>query len=302
MMKSMKIGYIGLGRMGKNMVLRLLEKGINVVAWNRSPEPLEEVSKAGAEKAATIEDLVLKLPAPRVVWLMLPAGDVTDEFVDKLIPILTKGDLVIDGSNSFYQDTLRRFSKLNAVGIRTMDAGVSGGVEGARNGACIMIGGEKSDFKEVDGIFEAAAQKDAYRHVGAPGAGHFVKMVHNGVEYGMMGALAEGMAAVNKYKNQLSLNIKDVSHIYANGSIVEGKLTSLVQKALMRPDYEEISGVVPVGETEVEMQKLESLSEMPILKQAREMRVRSRERESFEGKIIALLRNEFGGHSLNKKK
>ncbi len=297
-----KIGYIGLGRMGKNMVLHLLENGIEVVAWNRSPEPLREVVQMGAVAAESVEDLVNNLPTPRVVWLMLPAGAVTEEFVDKLLTLLSNGDLVIDGSNSFYQDTLKRFEKLNSKGIRTIDAGVSGGVEGARNGACLMIGGNKKDFTEVEAVFKAAASEDAYRHVGAKGGGHFVKMVHNGIEYGMMGAIAEGVAAIEKYKQQLSLNIKDVTHIYANGSIVEGKLATLLQKAINRPDYEGVSGAVPIGETEGEMEKLEKLSEMPILMEARKMRVKSRKNESFEGKILALLRNEFGGHALTKKK
>ncbi len=297
----MQIGYIGLGRMGKNMVLHLLEKGIEVVAWNRSPEPLEEVVKAGAGKASTVEELVSKLPTPKVVWLMLPAGAVTEEFVDKLLPLLSKGDLVVDGSNSFYQDTLKRFKKLNSKGIRTMDVGVSGGVEGARNGACLIVGGDKKDFAEIEVVFKAAASEETYKHVGGIGGGHFVKMVHNGIEYGMMGAIAEGMAAIEKYKQKLSLDIKNVSHIYAHGSIIEGKLATLTQRAINRPDYETASGVVPVGETEAEMEKLEKLSEMPILEEARKMRVKTREKETYEGKILSLLRNEFGGHALTKK-
>jgi 6-phosphogluconate dehydrogenase len=296
----MKIGYIGLGRMGKNMVLHLLENGIKVVAWNRSPEPLAEVVKAGAVKAMDIKDLVAKLPNPKIIWLMLPAGEVTDEYVDKLIPLLSKGDLVIDGSNSFYRDSSKRGVRLARKKIRFMDIGVSGGIYGARNGACLMIGGQQNDFKEVEGVFKAAAQKDAYRHVGSAGAGHFVKMVHNGIEYGMMGAIAEGFAAINKYKKDLQINLKDVAHIYQNGSIVEGKLSSLMQKVVEREDFEKASGFVPVGETESEMKKLESLSEMPILEEARKMRVRSRGKESYEGKILSLLRNEFGGHAIKK--
>lgn len=297
----MQIGYIGLGRMGKNMVLRLLEKGINVVAWNRSPEPLEEVGVAGAEKAKDLNDLVAKLSTPRIVWLMLPSGEVTNEFATKLMELLSEKDIVIDGSNSFYKNSLLLKEKFSKRGIHYMDAGVSGGMEGARNGACLMIGGSKEDFKITEEVFRAAAQDDAYKLVGGPGAGHFVKMVHNGIEYGMMGAIAEGMAAIENHKKDLSINIRDVAHIYAHGSIVEGKLATLLQKVVNRPDFDTTIGSVPKGETEDEMEKLEKLSEMPVLNQARQMRVRSRVKESFEGKILSLLRNEFGGHALTKK-
>jgi len=194
----MKIAYIGLGKMGKNMVFRLLEQGIEVVAWNRSKAAVDEVAAAGATAASDFAGLIAALPERRVVWLMLPAGQVTDQIINELLPHLKSGDLLIDGGNSFYKDTIRRSTELAKKGINYLDIGVSGGPGGARSGACMMVGGNKADYDYVLPVIKAACAPDAYGYVGASGAGHFVKMIHNGIEYGMMQAIAEGAAVLEK--------------------------------------------------------------------------------------------------------
>ena len=218
----MKIGYVGLGRMGKNMVLHLLEGGIEVVAWNRSPEPLAEVEKAGAIPAKDVKDLVSKLESPRVVWIMMPAGDVTDQFIDEILPLLEKGDILIDGGNSFYKDTLRRAEKIKPTGVHFMDIGTSGGPGGARVGACLMIGGDKADYEQIKELVVAASAPEAYGHFGPVGAGHFAKMVHNGVEYGMMEAISEGAAILKSAP--FPMDLVEIFRVYNKRSVVESRL------------------------------------------------------------------------------
>ena len=192
----------------------------------------------------------------------------------------------------------KRFDNL---GIRYLDCGTSGGIEGARHGACMMIGGSLEAFSFVETIFRDACVEEGYAHVGLSGAGHFVKMVHNGIEYGMMGALGERMQIHNDFEKKLGLNLKQIARVYAHGSIVEGKLSALLERGLKRNDFDSISGIVPKGETEEEMEKLERLGDMKVLHQARLMRVATRKKETYAGKIIATLRNEFGGHKVEKK-
>ena len=297
---NMKIGFIGLGRMGSNMVLNLLDNKHEVVVHNRSPEPIREMEKEGAVAAYSIEDLIENLDSQKIIWLMVTAGKPVDEMINKLIPHLSKGDLIIDGGNSYFEDSIIRAKLLAKKGINFLDCGTSGGIEGARNGACIMVGGEKSSFLKIELLLKDICVENGYAHVGTFGAGHFTKMTHNGIEYGMMSALGEGFENLDKHSKKLNLNLQEISKVYSHGSIIEGKLTSLVSKILKRQDFATTKGSVPKGETEEEMQKLESLSQMPILHQARLTRINSRKKPSFAGKIIALLRNEFGGHKLGK--
>lgn len=292
--------------MGKNMVLNLLEKGIEVVAWNRSPEPREEVRTGGAETVETIEEVASKLETPRIVWFMLPAGETTDEFIDKILPLLKPGDLLIDGANSFYKDTLRRAEKIKAAGIRFMDIGVSGGPKGARTGACLMIGGDDEDVKEIKELILAASAPDAWGHFGKIGAGHFAKMVHNGVEYGMMEAIAEG-AAILKASN-FDFNLADVFRVYNNKSVIESRLVGWTQEALEEdPELAEYSSKINhTGEGEWTIKTAKEFGvNAEVIEESFEVRVESEEVDEnspngFRNKSVSAMRGKFGGHSVKK--
>ncbi len=297
----MKLGFIGLGRMGKNMVLNLAEKGHRVIVHNRSPGPMKEVEAKGAIPTQNFKELTAQLDSPKIVWLMVTSSAI-DEMLKKLVPYLQQGDIVIDGGNSYFEDSIKRAISLEKKGIHFLDCGTSGGIDGARHGACLMIGGNKEVFKKAELVFKELAAKDSYAHIGQSGAGHFVKMMHNGIEYGMMGALAEGLELIHKKQPEFNIDMHAVTKVYANGSIVEGKLTKLLEKGLKRGDFEAIVGSVPKGETEDEMLKLERLGNLKILRQSRLMRKKTRKNPSYAGKIIALLRNEFGGHAVNVDK
>ena len=309
----MKIGFVGLGRMGKNMVLRLLEQGVEVVTWNRSPEPVEEVVKAGAEGAKTLEDLVQKLDPPRIIWLMLPAGDITDEYIDKLIPFLAEGDLVIDGGNSFYKDTLRRAEKLTKKGIHFMDIGTSGGPRGARVGACLMIGGSDQDFTRVEPLCQAAAATNAYQHLGPVGSGHFAKMVHNGIEYGMMESIAEGLAILKN--SPFKYDFVQLLDLYNHRSVVESRLIGWAQDAFKGdPDLANVSSSIGSGGSGKRVPgeadwTIPVAKEMGIDVPAMEDAVRVREQSDkdpedsangFRNKVISAMRGQFGQHDVKK--
>lgn len=295
----MTIGYIGLGKMGKNMVLRLIENDIDVVAWNRSPEPLAEVATAGAKTASDIADLVARLPSPKIVWLMLPAGAVTDEHISLLVPLLKKGDLIIDGANSLYRDTLRRSQLLSEKGIRFMDVAVSGGPGGARNGACLMIGGEKKDLSEVEPLLKVIAAPDAYAYLGSVGAGHFAKMVHNGIEYGMMQAIGEGAEVLEK--SDFHFDLAEVFRIYNTRSVIESRLVGWAQEALAEnPTLEGVSSTIAhSGEGEWTVDAAKDLSvAVPIIEESLNVRKRSATTpENFSNKVVTALRGKFGGHN-----
>lgn len=305
-LKSMKLGYIGLGKMGKGMVLNLLEKGIEIVAWNRSPEPREEVKAAGAQTVENAEDVISKLETPRIVWLMLPAGETTDEFIDKILPLLSPGDLLIDGANSFYLDTLRRAEKIKPTGVRFMDIGVSGGPKGARTGACLMIGGEKADVDEIKEVVLAASAPDAWGHFGKVGAGHFTKMIHNGIEYGMMEAIAEGAAALKASDFDLDLN--DVFRVYNNKSVIESRLVGWTREALEEdPELSEYSSKINhTGEGEWTIKTAKELGVDPVvIEDSFKVRVESEHVDEnspngFRNKAVSAMRGKFGGHSVKK--
>lgn len=302
----MKIGYIGLGRMGKNMVLRFLEHGIEVVAWNRTHDDVEEVVQAGAQGTETVEELVSKLEQPRTVWLMLPAGEVTDEYIDKLLPILAKDDLIIDGANSFYKDTLRRAQKIKPTGIHFMDIGVSGGPGGARNGACLMIGGERQDVERVTEVVKAAAAPDAWGHFGPVGSGHFAKMVHNGIEYGMMEAIGEG-AAILKH-GPFKLDLAEVFRVYQHRSVIESRLVGWTQEALTEdPDLKDISSEIKsTGEGEWTIKTAKELGiDVSVIETAFNVRKNSagdaeNSPQGFRNKVVSAQRGKFGQHDVGK--
>lgn len=312
----MKIGYIGLGRMGKNMVLLLLEKGIEVVAWNRSPEPREELKveagelKSGSEKlkvAESMDELISSLKPPRVIWLMITAGPAVDEIINQLVQKLNLGDLVIDGGNSFYKDTLRRAEKIKPTGIHFMDIGVSGGPGGARTGACMMIGGDREDFKRVLEIVKAGSAPDAYGYFGPVGAGHFAKMVHNGIEYGMMEAIGEG-AAILKF-GSFKLDLAEVFRVYNNRSVIESRLVGWTQEALSQdPELSEISSEIKStgeGEWTVKTAKEQGIK-TPVIEDSFRVRQSSAadpedSPAGFRNKVVSAMRGQFGQHPVKKE-
>lgn len=300
----MKIGFIGLGKMGKNMVLHLLEKDHEVVVYNRTSETTKKFIKLSKNKAIpsySIEELMNKLPKKKIIWLMIKAGKPIDDTINSLLPHLNKGDIIIDGGNSYFEDSINRFNFLKKKGIRFLDVGTSGGIEGARKGACVMIGGEKEIFRKTEKLFRDLCVKDSYGYMGESGAGHFVKMVHNGIEYGMMSAIGEGLSAIKKFEKKFGINMNEVTKVYSHGSIIEGKLIKWVDKGTKRNYFKNIKGSVPKGETEEEMKKLIKLSEMPVLKQSIKEREKTRKNPSYSGKVMSVMRNEFGGHEFEKK-
>lgn len=309
----MKLGYIGLGKMGKNMVLRFLEKGIEVVAWNRSPQPLEDVKKAGADTTGSIYELISKLETPRTIWLMITAGETVDLILNKLSGKLSPGDLIIDGGNSFYKDSIRRASELSKHGIHFMDIGTSGGIKSAREGACLMIGGSKEDYERVLDVVKAAAAPGAYGHLGPVGAGHFAKMVHNAIEYGMMEAIAEG-AVILKYSD-FKYDLRDVFKVYSNTSIIQSRLIDWTLAELnVDSNLTNISSVIGSGGAGKKVlaeahwtvkEAKEKGIDVPVMEDSIKVRDESDKDaedspQGFRNKVVAAMRWQFGGHPVKK--
>ena len=296
----MKLGFIGLGRMGLNMVFNLIDHTHEVIAYNRSPEPIKEAAEYGAIPANSVHDFIDKLPSPKIVWIMIKSGQPVDDMIAQLVPLLQKGDIIIDGGNSYFEDSKRRYAELKKKGIHFLDCGTSGGMEGARHGACMMIGGDQEIFQKVEILFKDMCVKDGYGYMGSAGAGHFVKMVHNGIEYGMMQAIAEGMQAVKNAP--FGTDVKTAINVYAHGSIVQSRLVDWLKEAYEEGLVDKVEGTVPKGETEEEMEKLEGLADMPVLHTARMMRVQSRSKPSYAGKLLAAMRFKFGGHKVVERR
>ena len=297
----MRIGFIGLGRMGSNMVRRLLRDGHAIVAYNRSPEKTREIATEGAEAAFTIADLVAALEKPRTVWIMVPAGDATEAQIRELMEHLEPGDTIVDGGNTNFHDDVRRHGELAKQGVRYVDAGVSGGIWGLANGFCLMVGGEPEAVTPLEPIFRSLAPENGYAHVGPNGAGHLVKMIHNGVEYGMMQAYAEGFEILKA--SPYGLDLRQISELWQNGSVVRSWLLELAASAFAEDpglegigDYVEDSGE---GRWTV-MESIERSVPAPVLTLALQTRFRSRQNPSFQGKVLAALRNKFGGHAIKK--
>ncbi len=301
-MEKVKMGLYGLGKMGKNIGLRLLDKGYEIVVYNRSIEPIEELKTHGAIPAESIEDMISKLNDTKIVWLMLPAGDVTDEAIKSLSEILHKGDVLIDGSNNRYTDDIRHNELLLSKGIHFIDAGCSGGPSGALNGMSIMIGGDHDVFLKLEQLFKDLSVDDGYCYIGESGSGHFVKMVHNAIEYGMMQSIAEGLDLVTNgpYKN---LNIKDVCHVWNNGSVISGNLMKLSERALSNdPKLKSIEPYVEdTGEGRWAAETAIKYGvPFTVLSHSLYERFSSRDKLGFGRRMLAALRHEFGGHDVKK--
>ncbi len=296
------IGFVGLGRMGLPMTTLLVEKGFRVVGYDANTVTVDNSSNTtGITPAHTLAQLVAALAGPRVIWLMVPSTFV-DAVLTELVPLLAPGDTVIDGGNSFYQDSLRRHAELKARDINFLDVGTSGGVGGARTGAALMIGGDITVYATHEHIFAALATPDSYARVGNAGAGHFVKMVHNGIEYGMMGAIAEGMNVLHEHSGVFGLDLEAVFRPYGHESIIESKLISWLEQAYATGQIDAITGEVPRGETESEMEHITTIGVVPILSAALLQRQATRTTPSYVGKLIAAMRNQFGGHATIKNK
>ncbi|HEY3155769.1 MAG TPA: decarboxylating 6-phosphogluconate dehydrogenase [Candidatus Eisenbacteria bacterium] len=296
----MELGFIGLGRMGKNMVFRLLDGGHRIVAWDRSRDPIQEVSDKGAVAASNPSDLVAKLrDAPRAVWVMVPSGDPTEQVIRDVAPLLKPGDAVIDGGNSYYKDSVRRASWLAEKKIDFVDAGTSGGIWGLSRGYCLMVGGPEPVCRRLEPLFQTLAPKDGYARVGASGAGHFTKMVHNGIEYGLMQAYAEGFEILKA--SPYNLDLRSIAALWNHGSVVRSWLLELAESAFEDdPNLEQVRGYVEdSGEGRwTVMESIERAVPAPVLMLALQTRFRSRQSDSFQGKVLAALRHKFGGHAV----
>lgn len=292
-----KLGFIGLGRMGLNMTTLLVEKGYRVVGYNRSEEPRKVAQEAGVSVVASVNELINTLQSPRVIWLMVPSSAVNSVLAE-LIPLLENGDTIIDGGNSFYKDSIKRHKELTEQGLHFLDVGTSGGMQGARHGASIMIGGNADVFSKHEHIFKALATPNGYARVGNEGAGHFVKMVHNGIEYGMMGAIAEGVAVLHEHEAEFDINLKEVFKPYEHESIITSKLVSWLREAYEEGQIEAIKGEVPQGETEFEMEHITTIGNVKVLEASLLQRKQTREQASYLGKLVAAMRNQFGGHKV----
>lgn len=298
----MEIGFIGLGKMGFNMVQRLIKDGHKIVVWDRSSEAIEEVEKKGAIASVSIEDLVKKLPNRKIIWLMVPSGKPVDDNIEELKKYLNRNDIIIDGGNSYWKETQKRSEKLAEFGIYFLDCGTSGGVWGLQNGYCLMYGGEKKAAEYVEPIFKSLAPENGYVYCGQSGTGHLVKMVHNGIEYGMMQSYAEGFEILEK--SPFNIDITKVADVWQYGSVVRSWLLELAVNAFKEDpklgklkDYVQDSGE---GRWTVQT-AIDFDVPAHVITASLFTRFQSRQEESFAMKVLAALRNQFGGHSVKFK-
>ncbi|MCI0344415.1 MAG: decarboxylating 6-phosphogluconate dehydrogenase [Chloroflexi bacterium] len=296
----MRIGFIGLGRMGGNMTRRLLRDGHEVVAYNRTPEKTKEIAAEGAEPSFDIKELVSKLEAPRFVWIMVPAGDATEAQIRELMDDLEPGDTIIDGGNTNFHDDVRRHAMLAEKGLKYVDAGVSGGIWGLANGFCLMVGGDRDAVTPLEPIFKSLAPENGYLHTGGPGSGHYVKMIHNGIEYGLMQAYAEGFEIL--HASDYKLDLAAVADVWMYGSVVRSWLLELAGRAFKAQgqDLEHLKGwVADSGEGRWTVQEaVDRDVPAPVITLSLLTRFRSRQDDSYGAKVLAALRNEFGGHAV----
>ncbi|AEH48992.1 phosphogluconate dehydrogenase (NAD(+)-dependent, decarboxylating) [Parageobacillus thermoglucosidasius] len=296
----MRVGLIGLGKMGFNLGKNLIDHKHEVVAFDVNANAVEEIKKYGAKGVSSLKELVLSLENPRILWMMVP-HTVVDSVIGEITPFLSKGDIVIDGGNSHYKESIRRYNELKEMGIHFMDAGTSGGVEGARNGACYMVGGDSEAWNIVEPLFRDTAVENGYLYTGKAGSGHFLKMVHNGIEYGMMAAIGEGFEILEK--SEFDYDYEKVARVWNHGSVIRSWLMELTERAFSKDaKLEEIKGIMHSsgeGKWTVET-ALDLQTATPVIAMSLLMRYRSLESDTFTGKVVAALRNEFGGHTVEK--
>jgi 6-phosphogluconate dehydrogenase len=298
----MRLAMIGLGRMGGNMSERLMKGGHEVVVFDRSAEAVQKYVAQGATAASTTAEVTSKLSGPRIVWIMVPAGKPVDDTIAALLPGLKSGDVIIDGGNSNYHETMRRAAELQPKGIHFVDSGTSGGIWGLANGYCLMIGASPEAFKLCEPIFKTLAPENGYAHMGPPGSGHYVKMIHNGIEYGMLQAYAEGYEILHASKH-FKLDLHKIAAVWNRGSVVRSWLNELAEDAFSKDvDLKDLRGYVEdSGEGRWTVQEAIDLDvPAPVITLSLLTRLRSRQPDSFSAKVIAALRNEFGGHAVKK--
>jgi 6-phosphogluconate dehydrogenase len=299
----MKIGFIGLGRMGGNMVERLIGGDHEIIAYDRDEGAVKAAAQKGATGANSVASMTQGLAHPRAVWIMVPAGPITTNVIDELSACLEAGDIIIDGGNSYYADTMKRADALRKQGILFLDAGTSGGIWGLKEGYCLMVGGEEAAFKIMEPVFKTLAPENGYGYMGKNGSGHFVKMVHNGIEYAMLQAYGEGFEIL-KAKNEFGLDLRKVSRLWNHGSVVRSWILELCGNAFEKdPGLDSIRGYVD-DSGEGRWTVFEAIHEnvpAPVITLSLLQRIASRQEGSFSAKLIAALRNEFGGHAVKKK-
>ena len=297
----MQIGLIGLGKMGLNLGQNMMEHGHKIVAFDVNADAVGEMEKLGAKGASSIEQLAKELPSPKVFWIMVP-HKVVDSVLTELIPHLSAGDIIIEAGNSPYKESIRRYQQIREAGAHFLDAGTSGGMSGARYGACYMIGGDAEAFAQVEEIFRDTAVPNGYYFAGEAGSGHHLKMVHNGIEYAMMAAIGEGFEVLEK--SQFDYDYEKVARVWSNGSVIRGWLMELTENAFSKDKkLDEIKGIMHSsgeGKWTVE-EALDLQCPTPVIALSLLMRYRSLENDTFNGKVVAALRNEFGGHAVEKK-
>lgn len=298
----MQIGLVGLGKMGFNLALNFKSKGFDVVAFDVNKSATERISKQGITTAPALSDMALALNRRKIIWLMVPAGHVVDVVLNNLKNYLNADDIIIDGGNSHFKDTIARARDLEKIGVHLLDCGTSGGVNGALHGVCTMIGGKREIFQACESLFKAISVPEGYLYCGKTGSGHFTKMIHNGIEYGMMQAIAEGFDVLHRYDSEL--DVAAVAKVWNHGSVVRSWLMELTQSALEKDkNLESIKGIMHSsgeGKWTVET-ALEMGVPTPVITMSLLMRYRSQTEDTFAGKIVASLRNEFGGHEVEKK-
>jgi len=299
----MQIGMIGLGRMGGNMALRLIQAGHGVVGYNRNPRNIDAAVKAAVVSVPSVAELVKRLKTPRAVWLMVPHGKPTEESIDTLLDMLAPGDIIVDGGNSRYTDSARAAERCATRGVNFLDVGVSGGVWGREIGYCLMIGGPQTAFDYLEPVFATLAPKDGYALVGASGAGHFVKMIHNAIEYAMLQSIGEGFECLQR--SEYGIDLGRVAALWQQGSVVRSWLLDLLTKALREEGnaLEHIAGYVDdsgMGRWSIAY-AVENAIPIPVITQSLYERFASRQDERFSAKVIAALRKQFGGHAVKKE-
>lgn len=293
------LGLVGLGKMGNPLAQNMQRNGFKVLAYDLSPENRQKAAADGIETTSSLASVVLHLPNPKVIWLMVPAGEATESVISELEELLGAGDTIVDGGNSNFNDSLRRYKRLKEKGIHFIDCGTSGGIDGALNGACTMVGGEDQAYQPLRRLFGAISVENGHLHTGAPGSGHFVKMVHNGIEYGMMQAIAEGFEVLEQ--SQFNLDYKAISKVWNHGSVIRSWLIELMENAFSKdPKLDAIKGVMNAsGEGKWTVETALDLGiPTPVIALSLLMRFRSQQEDTFSGKVVAALRNEFGGHAV----
>mgnify|MGYP001813957271 FL=1 len=297
----MKLAMIGLGRMGMNMARRLMQGGHQLVAYNRTSQKTDELAQEGAIATYSLSDVAEKIVPPRIIWLMLPAGKIVDDHIDQLKLILSPKDIVIDGGNTFYKDDLRRAKGLADANIKFVDAGVSGGIWGLKIGYCTMVGGDKTTFELLEPIFKTLAPPNGYLYCGPTGAGHFVKMVHNGIEYAMMQAYGEGFEILEASDYARDFDYAGISHLWNRGSVIRSWLLELMADAFEKdPRLSDITGYVEdSGEGRWTVQQaIDTNVPAQVITLSLLQRFRSRQENTFTDRVLAALRREFGGHAV----